>query len=276
MTTVTIPSRVTVICAGANSKNCSESRTPLCPAGAWYKIVSIEPGENPRSALPMAHNAGSAESTKKRKNASSAVKMAVEISKIIFNHAGHEMQRKMLVEKDRVIFTELVSSQKCTWRGDKMNPLYCKNAELKFEAYLPDRKYLVRFSARCPTCYDKDVTAVHLYCGYCNEVLTGSIAGPGGKISDHLITIRHVYQQAVLINTILENGASYGTPRQQEVVSVAREYISKLEEWSDTIRYRTGGAIKRIHFEEVLERLNACLERLTALSHPVRCVPIPN
>jgi hypothetical protein len=187
--------------------------------------------------------AGSADRSKKRKQTSSAVRMAVEISKMSFSHAGHEMRQRLRFEKNRVIFTELGGAsptRKCTWRDDKMNPCYCENAELTFEAYLPDRKYLVRFSVQCASCYDKDVTAVHLYCAYCNEVLTGSIAGPGGKISDHLITIRHVYQQAVSFITILENGL----PRQQDI-ALAKDYISKLEEWSGTIRYRMAGAIKR-------------------------------
>jgi hypothetical protein len=110
---------------------------------------------------------------------------------------------------------------------------------------------------------------VHLYCSYCDEILTGSIAGPGGKISDHLITIRHVYQQAILLNAVLENG----TPHQQDI-ALTKDYVSKLEEWSDTIRYRVECAIKRIHFEEVLERLHARLEQLAVPSHSVRCVTI--
>ena len=98
--------------------------------------------------------------------------MAVDISKI---NVMHEMQRKLLVKNNQVIFTDLArasQTQQCTWRDDKTNPCYCRNADLKFEAYLPDRKYLVRFSAQCSVCYDETTTAVHLYCAYCDEVLT--------------------------------------------------------------------------------------------------------
>jgi hypothetical protein len=203
-------------------------------------------------------DAGSADPPKKRKQASDAEKMAVEISKMSL---GHEMQRKLLVQKNQVIFTELArpsQTQKCTWRDDKTNPCYCQNAELTFEAYLPDRKYLVRFSAQCTACYDESTKAVHLYCAYCDEVLIGSIAGPGGKISDHLITIRHVYQQAVTLNAILER-----SPVDEQDFAVVMEYISKLEEWSERIRYPMRTTIKRIHFEEVLSQLHAHLAKST-------------
>ena len=74
---------------------------------------------------------------------------------------------------------------------------------------------------------------MHLYCSYCDEVLTGSIAGPGGKITDHLITIRHVFQEASAMRTFFER---HGMPRGQELAQ-AREYAAKLEEWSETIRW---------------------------------------
>jgi hypothetical protein len=177
-------------------------------------------------------------------------------------NVGFEMQGKLLVKKDKVIFTELArasQTQKCTWRDDKTNPCYCKNADLKFEAYLPDRKYLVRFSAQCTVCYDETTTGVHLYCEYCDEVLTGSIAGPGGKISDHLITIRHVYQQAVTLNAILERSQV-----KEQSVEMITEDISKLEEWSERIRYPMRTTIKRIHFEEVLCQLHCHLAQFTS------------
>jgi hypothetical protein len=187
---------------------------------------------------------------KKRKQASDAEKMAVEISKMNFSH---NIQCKLRVEKNKIEFSAMarpMQTQKCTWKDAKINPCYCKNADLKFEAYLPDRKYLTRFSAQCTDCYDGATTAVHLYCAYCDEVLTGTIAGPGGKIGDHLITIRHVYQQAVTLNSDLENGAAH----EQDIL-LAQEYVSKLEEWSERIRYPMRTTIKRIHFEEILGKL---------------------
>jgi hypothetical protein len=199
----------------------------------------------------MEDASGSADPSRKRKQASDAEKMAVEISKMNFSH---NMQCKLRVDKNKIEFTELarpVQTQKCTWKDAKINPRYCKNADLKFEAHLPDRKYLTRFSAQCSACYDEAVTAMHLYCAYCDEVLTGSIAGPGGKISDHLITIRHVYQQAVTLNSDLEHGGVHG----QDML-LAREYVSKLEEWSERIRYPMRTTIKRIHFEEILGKLH--------------------
>jgi hypothetical protein len=217
--------------------------------------------------------AATADSSKKRKQTSSAEKIAVEISKMCLSHAGYEMQRKLRVENSKVIFTDLVRAsraQKCTWRDDKMNPCYCKHADLKYEACLPDRKYLVRYSAQCSACYDNATTAVHLYCAFCDEVLTGSIAGPGGKISDHLITIRHVYQQAISFNAILENGM----PRHQDI-ALAKMYISKLDVWSDTIRYRTRSQVKRIHFEDILEKLNVHLEQRVSPPNSVSPVSIP-
>ena len=75
-------------------------------------------------------------------------------------------------------------------------------AQLKFEAYLPERKFLTRYSVHCPSCTSGSESAVHLYCSYCDEILTGSIAGPGGKITDHLITIGHVDQEAIALRSV--------------------------------------------------------------------------
>jgi hypothetical protein len=193
---------------------------------------------------------------KRRKPVSDAEKMAVELSKIIFSV---ELSCKFRVENDKLMFSESAKSfhaEKCTWQSEKMRPCHCRKSDLQFEAYLPDRKYLTRFTARCSTCYDGTASGVHLYCAYCDEVLTGSIAGSGGKITDHLITIRHVYQQARVLQGILENG----TPRDEDLVR-ANEYVSKLEEWSDRIRYPVHNSIRRIHFEELLRDFHRLLGR---------------
>jgi hypothetical protein len=194
---------------------------------------------------------------KKRKRVSDAEKIAVSLSKLILKHVHpskfkFENERIFFLETARTIFTDT-----CTWRENKTCPCYCKKAQLKFEAYLPDRKFLTRYSVQCPSCYSSTESAVHLYCSYCDEILTGSIAGPGGKITDHLITIRHVYQEAVALRAFFEQR---GIAREQDRIQ-AREYVAKLEEWSETIRYPMRNSVKRMHFEEVLKDLRFHLSK---------------
>ena len=193
----------------------------------------------------------SSPNVKMRKHMSETEKIAVELSKMSFSV---EPERKIRVENNKLVFLELwnrCKNEKCTWRENRSDPSYCKDADLVFQASLPDRAYLTRFSVRCSSCYVESVSGVHLYCEYCNEVLTGSIAGPGGKITDHLITIRHVYQQAGVLRHHLENG----TLRADDLVK-AKEYASRLDEWSDRVRYPVSNTIRRIHFEELLRRVN--------------------
>jgi hypothetical protein len=190
---------------------------------------------------------GPAAPPKKRKQMSDAEKVAVELSKMSFSF---EPERKFRVENNKLIFLNKFQNEKCTWRDNKTDPLYCKDAELKFQAQLPDRAYLTRFSVRCSTCYDGAASGVHLFCAYCDDVLTGSVAGPGGKITDHLITIRHVYQQTVILKDMFEKG----TPSEDDKTK-AKEYASKLDEWSDRIRYPVCNTIRRIHFEELLRQI---------------------
>ena len=202
--------------------------------------------------------------SKKRKTASDAERMAVELSKINF---CHEIKCSMKLEKTHLSFPESARQfqrSQCTWRGDKAKPCYCEKAELKFETSLPNRNYLTRFSVHCRSCYDEEVSAVHLYCAYCDEVLTGTIAGPGGKVSDHLITIRHVYQQALVLKESLESEEQSPT-----TLSQARHYIAKFEEWSNKVRYPLKTAVKQIHLEAVLGELRRLLARYCA-APPVR------
>ena len=42
----------------------------------------------------------------------------------------------------------------------------------------------------CAKCFADGESVFHLHCSYCDEILTGSIAQPGGKVADHVITIR--------------------------------------------------------------------------------------
>jgi hypothetical protein len=200
----------------------------------------------------------SSSSSKKRKQVSEAEKLALELSKLTSKQVH---QSKVKFENNQIVFLESSKSlftNACTWKDDKLWPRYCKKAEFKFEAYLPDRKYLTRYSVNCSTCYEDGDTAVHLYCSYCDEILTGSIAGPGGKITDHLITIRHVYQEAIALSTYFEQK---GWSREQEY-QPAREYLRKLEEWSETIRYPKN-SLKKTDFEDVIRSLRVQLSKAT-------------
>ena len=201
----------------------------------------------------------------KRKHASNAERIAIELSKM---NLSHEIQLRFRVENDRILFPTTESRfnrDRCTWKDDKKFPCYCTKAYLKFESCMPGRRYLTRFSVNCSECHHGGISAMHLYCAYCDEVLTGSIAGPGGKISDHLVTIRHVYQQALALRNSLENGsAGYITP------SLARDYIARLEEWSEKVRYPMQTPVKRVHFEEVLHAFRQLLDRRWPQAAPVR------
>ena len=196
------------------------------------------------------------QSSRKRKTASDTEKIALELSKIIF---CNRVETIMEIERTYVHFHKSArhfQRGQCTWRDSKDNPCYCERSSLKFVTYLPDRNYLTRFSVRCQSCYDADTSAVHMYCAYCDEVLTGSIAGPGGKVSDHLTTTRHVYQQALALKDSLECGNA-----DHMALSSAREFVAKLGEWSDKIRYAVRSSIKRGQLDEVLKRLRLLLGR---------------
>jgi hypothetical protein len=198
-----------------------------------------------------------ASSSKKRKPVSDAERLALELLKLTPKHI-HESKVKF--EGNRIVFpvgSKNILSDSCTWKVDRMCPRYCEKAEIKCENYLPDRKFLVRYSVKCSTCYDEETTAVHLYCSHCDEILTGSIAGPGGKIADHLITIRHVYQEAITLNSNLER---QGMPKGMEIHQ-AWEYLRILEEWSETIRYQKN-SLKKPVFEELLKSLRRKLDQV--------------
>ena len=175
------------------------------------------------------------------------------------------------IDKTTVSFAESARHfNQCTWRDSKANPCYCEKAKLKFEAHLPDRSYLTRFSVRCPSCCGEDDSATHLYCAYCDEVLTGTIAGPGGKVSDHLITIRHIYRQALVLKENLESG-----DHSTKILAQARFYVSKFEEWSKQIRYPARISTKQHHLEAVLKDLHILLNRFRTVS-PVCFRRTPN
>jgi hypothetical protein len=194
---------------------------------------------------------------RKRRHTSRAGKMAIDISKLLFS--VHDLGSGLTVKGDKIVFAntaKLMTKQSCSWKDETLPPCYCENAALKFETHLPDRRYLTRYTVQCQRCYQDDFTATHLYCTYCDEVLMGSIAGPGGKVSDHLITIKHVFQQATTLKSFSDQ-LGYLCPQDCEQ---AREYVSKLEEWSDTVRFPSRSTIKRIHFEDIIRSLQSKID----------------
>ena len=181
--------------------------------------------------------------------------MAVELSKI---YPIHEIPHRFQINKDRILFPgtdRRFHANRCSWRDDKAALYYCEKANLKFEAFLPGN-YLTRYSVQCPHCYKNEESCFHLYCSYCDEVLKGSIAKPSGKISDHVITIRHVYQQALAIKDCLERDTL-----ESSNIFMSWKYIVKLAEWSERVRYSTQASVKQIHLDKVLKELNQLLER---------------
>ena len=150
---------------------------------------------------------------------------------------------------------------------------------------------------------------MHLYCSYCDEILTGSIAGPGGEITDHLITIRHVFQEASALRDFLyqtlpqpearkplearqlelheqqggtlqlaitsftqvnkkctvgslSSTGSVAVRLTEKEIAQCTEYVSRLEEWAETIRYPMRNTVKRPHFETLVRELQQLLSRL--------------
>ena len=205
-------------------------------------------------------------SSRKRKYASDARRMAMELSKIF---PSHEIPRRFRIDRDRLLFSETTSRfphDQCNWAESKETPLYCAKAQLAVEAYLPGRKYLTRYIVRCAHCYENEDPCFHLYCSYCDEVLTGSIARPSGKISDHLVTTRHIYQQALAIKDSLERGdAGLST------FATARHYVMKLEEWSESVRYTTQASVKQVHFDKILQELYQLVQTPQAAMVSSKC-----
>jgi hypothetical protein len=196
---------------------------------------------------------------KKRKSISDAERLALELAKLTPKHV-HETRVRF--ENEKIVFAEtskISFYEKCTWNDDRVDPRYCCKAEFKFSASLPDRKFLTRFSVKCLRCYDDNITAVHMFCSHCDEILTGSIAGPGGKVTDRLITIRHAFQEAVAVNAYLEE---QGFPQDIELLQ-AREYVMKLEEWSETVRYQKK-SLKKPFFDDILRALRLKLSQVQA------------
>jgi hypothetical protein len=204
---------------------------------------------------------------KKRKQVSDAEKVALELSKL----TSRQAQQSMLKFEDRKIYflnpnRNLTFGPSCTWKESKRWPCYCKLAEFSFEATLPERFYLTRYSVACSNCFKDQKPAFHLYCACCDEILTGSIAGPGGKVTDHVITIRHVVKEALALQAFYERN---GVPDEEDAQRVS-DYLCKLEQWSQTIRFPKNSMIKH--------ELDAALDSLRLRLAMVRegaMVPLP-
>jgi hypothetical protein len=205
-----------------------------------------------------------ATASKKRKSVSQAERLAVDLSKLAPKHfyaSTVNIQNKQISfpKSSRHVFADA-----CNWKEDKLCPRYCRKAEFNFEANLSDRKVLTRYSVTCASCFGESCSAVHLYCAHCDDILTGSIAGPGGKTTDHLVTIKHVYLEAKAVNTYLEERGSalpimlHCSTQLQQV----SEYVNKLDDWSETIRYPRK-SLKKSDFKELIDALRDRLPKVS-------------
>jgi hypothetical protein len=196
----------------------------------------------------------------KRKKGSESEKIALGLSKHTCRCA---QQRKVSFEQNKMKFDDqemnsIVFTDSCSnWSDQGRQPSYCPDAEFRFEATLPDRNYLTRYSVSCRSCYPEGENIFHLYCAYCDEILTGRIAAPGGKIADHVVTIRHVLKEA---------RAQYKCLEREKVITMeeylkSQEYISKLEVWASMTRIKRNSD-ERIEFDEILRSMQTILREM--------------
>jgi hypothetical protein len=109
-----------------------------------------------------------------------------------------------------------------------------------------------------------------MYCSFCDEILKGSIAGPGGKITDHLVTIRHIYHEATALCNLLEKKATHlvsnhlddGKAEADPDLQKAQEYASKLNQWNEIVRFPNKNVISKAHIEDLLIKMNFHFSRL--------------
>ncbi len=93
---------------------------------------------------------------KKRKQVSEAEKASTEIWKLVCDLyklvPRHAQERFIKFENKRVVFTKSkqhnLDAEACNLSDNRQRPCYCARAEFKFEASLPDRAHLTRFSVR--------------------------------------------------------------------------------------------------------------------------------
>ena len=180
----------------------------------------------------------------------------------------HARQSKVKFERNRVSFGDskfkTESAFECCWSNQGQRPVYCCQAEFRFETCLPDREYLTRYSVSCSKCRPANEPVFHLHCSYCDEILTGSIASPGGKVKDHVVTIRHIVKEAMVQNKYFEQKSEVSCEEFQK----ACMYVSNLEEWASMIRFKSSSEEKR-ELDEALRALRGRLEEAGALYDPV-------
>ena len=107
----------------------------------------------------------SARECKKRKRVSEAEKAATELSKLVCELYKLSTRRTQechaRFENKRVHFPNSkqsnMCSESCNLRDHRQRPCYCPSAEFRFEASLPDRDHLTRFSVSSlsASCYHK-------------------------------------------------------------------------------------------------------------------------
>jgi hypothetical protein len=202
---------------------------------------------------------------KKRKTTGEAERVAAVLSGL----TSVQIRRsKLHIERNVISFAgECVPSVCQTAHGQQ--PQYCPHADLRYGACLPGREYLTRYSVFCRKCRPGENQVFHLHCAYCQEILTGSIANPGGKISDHVVTIRHVVKEAVAQNQHFENNLNISIKDFQR----AREYVRQLEHWASAVRFKPNSEEKR-EFVEVLTALRTKLDE--ASFSRVYVIPLSN
>ena len=221
--------------------------------------------------VPESDGAAMAEGTvikesRKRKKVSDAEKIALQLCR---NTSRCARQSKVkfdpstgrIIVGDSKLYSHSVG-EACTWANNGP-PVYCRQAEYRFAASLPDREYLTRYSVSCSSCCPNHDQVFHLYCSYCDEILTGSIAGPGGKISDHVVTIRHITKEAEVQHTYFRSKEKLS---YEEFHNTAT-YVSKLRLWVNTIRFKRNSEERR-ELERVLRALQGILREVRALPDP--------
>eukprot|EP00292_Cryptomonas_paramecium_P011531 CAMPEP_0113676734 /NCGR_PEP_ID=MMETSP0038_2-20120614/8826_1 /TAXON_ID=2898 /ORGANISM="Cryptomonas paramecium" /LENGTH=316 /DNA_ID=CAMNT_0000593833 /DNA_START=57 /DNA_END=1004 /DNA_ORIENTATION=- /assembly_acc=CAM_ASM_000170 len=188
---------------------------------------------------------------RKRKRVSEAEEVAFEMAKISWRT---EHKNRFVVKDLKICFDEgnaFAHSSCCSWKDRRTPITYCESARLRFESHLPKRAYLTRFVASCPDCYPSSDPEFHLYCSFCNEVVCGATAGPGGKITDHLITIRHIYHEAAAVCAALTQTTDADeagfNPR------AARDYLRLLRAWARKIRFPPRCPVKPDQFTPFLQ-----------------------
>jgi len=204
----------------------------------------------------------------KRKCVSDAERLATNISKM---SCCAPLPTRFTLQGNKLKFLPcagITPVERCTWADKGACPRYCKNASLTFETLLPDRGFLARYSVRCVECYGPAESARQIFCSHCNEILAGHMASPGAKVSDHLVTIRHLFHEAEALASCLRRNA-HGEAGDRDTdldLDQIGRYLGELEEWSRTIRIPTKSAVKRGDFESLVRMMSMDLARLSTVS----------